>query len=493
MDSTSKVIKLGSQYRVVFYLDKGSFGTVKLAWHLKTQALVAIKMVEISKKTMSNIHSERAALEKLNHPNIIRLFQVIVTPSFVNFVLEYCPQGSLFDLIHHHGPLQEKEAKRTFGQIVAAVKYLHNCDIIHRDIKPNNILKDAEGNMKLIDFGLSVKCQPGRLLKRKCGTKVFYAPECVLGQLYDGRKTDIWSLGVLLYFITTGYYPFEGKTMKEIENNITTGTYRIPCHFSGTLENLIHQILTVPPEMRSSIEDIERHPWVMKCQVTIPTDTYPDYSIIDILCDMGFNANEILESLQKKRFDENMGTYLLLKEQIRKGVKYTSTTSAKPPVDQYPAPPPSPAHTSTSGLPPKRRASEPNFGLLHIWPSGQQGPVTLTPSGHKVTRSVSMPSIALHCPKKNNITSSWTLNTGAVAAPSVCSNILEDQICLPPEEDIAMETPSPPLRIGFFKRLRKRIRNCLSRLCCFPRAPETRTQHIPSKKVAPLKEARCKI
>ncbi|XP_031206201.1 putative sperm motility kinase W, partial [Mastomys coucha] len=363
MASTSNVNDLGSQYRVFFYLGEGSFGTVKLAWHLKTKALVAIKMIEISKKAMSDIQSEQAILQRLNHPNIIRLFQVMVTPSHVNFVLEYCSEGSLFNLIHQHGPLQGKEAKKAFGQIVAAVKYLHNSNIIHRDIKPENILKDAEGNMKLTDFGLAAKCRPGRLLNQKCGTKVFHAPELVLGEPYDGRKADIWSLGVLLYFITTGYYPFTGRIMKMMENKIITGTYRIPCNFSGTLENLIHQILTVPPEMRPSIEDIERHSWVMKCQVTIPTDTYPDYNIIDILCDMGFNANEILESLQKKMFDENMGTYLLLKEQ----------------------------------------ASEPNFGLLHIWPSGQQGPVTPTPSGHKATRSVSMPSIALHCPKKNNI------------------------------------------------------------------------------------------
>ncbi|NP_001371153.1 uncharacterized protein LOC627035 isoform X1 [Mus musculus] len=487
MASNSKKKRLGSQYRVLSYLGEGAYGTVKLALHLKTEALVAIKMVEISQKTIDVILAELEVLKTLNHPNIIRLFQVLLTSSHVNFILEYASGGSLLDLIEEHGPLQEEEAKKIFGEILAAVKYCHNIDIIHGDIKPENILIDEKGNMKLTDFGLAIKLSPGRLLSQRRGTKSFWAPELMLGEPYNGRKTDIWSLGVLLYFITTGHYPFAGITFKEIKNKITTGSYRIPSYTSVKLENLIHQILTVTPEKRPSIEDIERHPWVRKCDVTVPTDSFPDYTIIDMLCGMGFDANKILESLQKKKFDENMGTYLLLKEQVGKGIKHTSTFSPKY-VDPCPVPPPSPAHTSTSGLPRKRRGSEPNFGLLHIWPSGQQGPAALPLSGHKLARSVSMPPIALHFPERKSITPSCALHTGAVAAQSVCNIILEDETCLPPEEDVTMETSSPPLKIGFFRRLRNRLRNCLARLCCIPRAPETNTERRSSKKVAPLKE-----
>ncbi|XP_028617176.1 putative sperm motility kinase W, partial [Grammomys surdaster] len=280
MASNSEKENLGSQYRVLLHLGEGGFGTVKLAWHLKTNALVAIKMVQITKKNISIILSERAILETLNHPNIIRLFQVIITSSHIYFVMEYAPGGSLFELIQEKGPLQEEEAKTIFGEIVAATKYCHNLGIIHRDIKPQNVLIDAEGTVKLTDFGLSIKRRPGSLLKRKCGTKEFYAPELVLGELYDGRKTDVWSLGVLLYFVTTGYYPFTGSTRKQMENKIIMGTYKIPSNFSAQLENLIHQLFTVSPEMRPSIEDIERHPWIRKCDINIPTDKYPDSNII---------------------------------------------------------------------------------------------------------------------------------------------------------------------------------------------------------------------
>lgn len=277
-----------------------------------------------------------------------------------------------------------------------------------------------------------------------------------------------------------------------MENKIIMGTYKIPSNFSVQLENLIHQLFTVSPEMRPSIEDIERHPWIRKCDINIPTDKYPDSNIIHMLCNMGFNPNDILESLRKNKFDEKMGTYLLLKEQVRKGIAHTSTTSDKP-VDPCPMPPPSPAHISSSGLPLKRRASEPILGLLHIGPSGGQCPVALTPSGHKVVRSVSMPPIAVHCPTKKSSDNTCALHSGAEAAPCVFNTILEDKIGLPPEQDFGVEISSPPRNAGRFKRLGRRIWRCLSKLCCFPRAPTTQTQqHLSLKKVAPLKEAGCR-
>uniref|UniRef100_A0A8C6N0A7 non-specific serine/threonine protein kinase n=1 Tax=Mus spicilegus TaxID=10103 RepID=A0A8C6N0A7_MUSSI len=177
MASNSKKKRLGSQYRVLFYLGEGTFGTVVLASHLKTEALVAVKMVEISKETLKVIQAEREILATLKHPNIIRLFQVLITSSHVNFVLEYASGGNLFDLIQEHGPLQEEEAKHIFGQLVASLKYCHNLYIAHRDIKPQNVLLDEERNVKLTDFGLAIKCSPGRLLSRKCGTRRFWAPE----------------------------------------------------------------------------------------------------------------------------------------------------------------------------------------------------------------------------------------------------------------------------------------------------------------------------
>nr|XP_034339619.1 putative sperm motility kinase W [Arvicanthis niloticus] len=485
MASHSQKRNLKSQYRMLSPIGHGEFGTVNLACHRKTKALVAIKTIEITEKHIKRILSEIEILKTLHHPNIICLYQVLITSKHVHLVTEFAPGGTLFDMINKDDPLREEEAKKIFWQIVSALKYCHNLDIVHRDIKPQNIVEDKDGLMKLIDFGLAIKQTPGTLLNVRCGTKRFAAPEILLGEPYDGKKSDVWCLGVLLYFMTTGYYPFRKGTIKEIEEKIITSSYDIPTHFSGQLENLVHQMLTVPPEKRSSIEDVERHPWVLKSKVNNLIVADPDYNIIDMLCGMGFDANEIIESLYNKKYDEQMGTYLILKDQVYKGLELGSTTSDKP-LDPCPTLSPSQAHPSIFRPPINRRASEPNFGLLYIRPSREQGPVALTLPGHKVARSVSMPPIPLHCPeKKTSSTSTCVLHFGAVALPCVCNSILEDELPVPPEQHSDIKTSSPPKKPGRFKRIRVR----LSRLCCFPCARKTKTRHTSSKEVAPLREA----
>jgi MAP/microtubule affinity-regulating kinase len=156
---------------------------------------------------MKRILSEISIFKTLHHPNIICLYQVLLTSKHVHLVTEFAPGGTLFDMIMDDGPLRKEEATKIFRQIVSAIKYCHNFDIIHKDIKPQNIMEDEDGLMKLIDFGLATKQTPGTLLHMKCRTKCYAAPEIFLGEPYDGKKADVWSMGVLLCFITTGYYP----------------------------------------------------------------------------------------------------------------------------------------------------------------------------------------------------------------------------------------------------------------------------------------------
>ncbi|KAK7795018.1 hypothetical protein U0070_018996 [Myodes glareolus] len=375
---------------------------------------VAIKVVENLKKHLHLVISEIAALETVQHPHIIRLFQVLTTTKYCYIITEYASEGNLYELVKEEGRLQEDRAQIIFGQLVSAIKCCHDHDIVHRDLKPHNILLDAQRNVKLGDFGLAIRCRAGAVLQGRCGTKSYNAPELVLGEGYDGRKADMWSLGVLLYFITTGHHPFRGSTLEETEKNITSGVYDIPAHISGQLENLIHQILTVAPEKRPSIEDLQNHPWVENPKEKISSDRYPDPKIIDKLFDHGFAANEIFDSLQKQKYDEIMGTYLILEEQLHQGLDSPSVTM----VDPDPAPPPSPVLPLTSGHYLKRRASEPTFGLFHTKPSQQHLPDVPTLSGQKMTRSASMP---LCCPQKSPTSSSASL-TKAASAPCACSS-----------------------------------------------------------------------
>uniref|UniRef100_A0A8C8UKR8 non-specific serine/threonine protein kinase n=1 Tax=Peromyscus maniculatus bairdii TaxID=230844 RepID=A0A8C8UKR8_PERMB len=258
MDCHPNTKSLNSQYMVLFPISHSAFGSVQLANHRLTGIPVAIKGIENLEEDLWFIVYEMVALERLHHPNIICLFQVLVTPEQIYFITEFAPGGDLFQRVTEEGRLQEEEAQKIFGQILSAIKYCHDLDIVHRDLKPENILFDEEGNVKLADFGLAISWRPGTLLHQQCGTKSFNAPEQVLG------------LGVLLYLITTGNHPFQGDTMEQIEGKIITGTYDIPAHISGQQENLIHQMLTVAPERRPSIEDLQQHPWVMKWKENIP-------------------------------------------------------------------------------------------------------------------------------------------------------------------------------------------------------------------------------
>ncbi|XP_028718639.1 putative sperm motility kinase W [Peromyscus leucopus] len=484
MDCHPNTKSLNSQYMVQFPIGHGAFGSVQLAYHRLTGIPVAIKVIENLEEDVRFIISEMMALERLYHPNIIRLFQVLATTEHIYFIMELAPGGDLLRRVKKEGRLQEEEAQKIFGQILSAIKYCHDLNIVHRDLKPENILLDEEGNVKLADFGLATSWRPGTLLHQQCGTKRFNAPEQVLGLGYDGKKTDVWSLGVLLYLITTGNHPFQGNTMEEIEGKIVTGSYDIPAHVSGQLENLIHQILTVDPERRPSIEDLQQHPWVMKWN--IPSETLLDPKVLDTLSDLGFNRNDVLESLQNNRYDELMGTYLIIREQARKGLPLefgcnTSVTS----VDVGAAPPVSLVCPSVSGLPPKRRASEPTFGLLHTQPSHQPLPVVPAAPGQKVARSASMP---ICCPQKKSPTwSSATLSRGETSL-SVSSSIPEEETTPSSGNDSDMENAQNPQNIGCFQRLCKRIRACFSRLCCFSGDQETQVQHIFKNKVAPATE-----
>ncbi|XP_057614313.1 putative sperm motility kinase W [Chionomys nivalis] len=488
---------LDRQYKMLFTIGQGGFGYVQLAFHRLTGMPVAIKVVENLKKHLHLVLSEIAVLETVQHPHIIRLFQVLTTTKYCYIITEYASEGNLYELVKEEGRLQEEQAQVIFGQLVSAIRCCHDHDIVHRDLKPPNILLDAHGNVKLGDFGLATRCRAGTKLHGRCGTKSYNAPEMVLREGYDGKKADVWSVGVLLYFMTTGHHPFKGSTLEETKKNIAIGMYDIPAHISGQLENLIHQILTVIPERRPSIEDIQHHPWVKNPEENISSDPYPNPKIVDKLFGHGFAANEIFDSLQKRKYDEIMGTYLLLQEQEHQGLDSTSSVTT---VDHCPAPPPSPIPPLTSGRYLKRRASEPTFGLLHTRPSQQDKPDVLTLSGQKINQSVSMPlwcpqkinqsvSTPLWCPQKKSPTSSHAPPTKAASAPCVYHSRVEEEMPLLPGPDSNMEKSCLPQNIGCLCGLCRRIRVCLSRLCCFPRASNPQTGRVFNNKVAPLKES----
>ncbi|OWK51026.1 MAP/microtubule affinity-regulating kinase 4, partial [Lonchura striata] len=193
-------------------------------------------------------------MKGLNHPNIVKLFEVIETEKTLYLVMEYASAGEVFDYLVSHGRMKEKEARAKFRQIVSAVHYCHQKNIVHRDLKAENLLLDADANIKIADFGFSNEFSRGSKLDTFCGSPPYAAPELFQGKKYDGPEVDIWSLGVILYTLVSGSLPFDGHNLKELRERVLRGKYRVPFYMSTDCENILRRFLVLNPAKRCTLE-----------------------------------------------------------------------------------------------------------------------------------------------------------------------------------------------------------------------------------------------
>ncbi|XP_035297621.1 sperm motility kinase X-like isoform X2 [Cricetulus griseus] len=321
--SSPEEVTLTDHYMILRTLGKGSFSEVKLACHLHTGVWVAIKVLERSEKNDSVIMTEIDIIKSLDHPNIIKLFHIIETRAHTYMVMEHAAGGDLVSHIEKVGCLQEEETQRIFTQMACAVNYCHENNIAHRDIKPDNILLDGKGSVKLCDFGLAIKVASGQRFKGFCGTLEYCAPEIFTDVEYDAQANDIWSMGVVLYTMVTGRFPFEAKTYSQMKEKMLHPKYSLPSMLSQSIVNLIVQLFTVNPEQRPKICDIMQHQWLKgseelsKLESSSGTQpSKPTPSIVVAMWAMGYNAKDIRETLREKRFNSIMATYLILKHQL---------------------------------------------------------------------------------------------------------------------------------------------------------------------------------
>ncbi|GLD94811.1 hypothetical protein PINS_up003436 [Pythium insidiosum] len=257
-------IKLGP-YRLGKTLGIGSFGKVKLAEHEITGHKVAIKILNRNKIRSldmgEKVRREISLLRRMRHPHLIRLYEVIDTPTDIFMVLEYVAGGELFDYIVSKGRLSPEEARHFFHQIISGVEYCHFHRIVHRDLKPENLLLDADNNVKIADFGLSNVMKDGDFLRTSCGSPNYAAPEVISGSLYAGPEVDVWSCGVILYALLCGSLPFDDESIPNLFKKIRGGMYTLPSHLSELARDLIPRMLVVDPMKRITIPEIRQHPW----------------------------------------------------------------------------------------------------------------------------------------------------------------------------------------------------------------------------------------
>ncbi|KAJ3037356.1 hypothetical protein HK097_003542 [Rhizophlyctis rosea] len=262
-------------YKLQRTIGEGEFGKVKLAVHYDTGKEVAIKLIKKenieSPNRRAKLMREISILQTLDHPFIVKLIEVIETEQYIGMVLEYASGGELFEHILAHRYLKERDACRFFAQLIAGVNYLHALNIVHRDLKLENLLLDGQRNIIITDFGFANRSSHDKdaLLLTSCGSPCYAAPELVISDGYVGEAADIWSCGVILYAMLCGYLPFDddpqnpdGDNINLLYKYILETELDFPEYISDEARDLLRKMLVPDPKYRAQMRDVMNHRWL---------------------------------------------------------------------------------------------------------------------------------------------------------------------------------------------------------------------------------------
>ena len=301
-------------------LGEGFFGKVQMATHKITNERVAIKTLR--KKQYLAVHMEFPpreiqVLKALEHPYINQLYDTVELPDKIHLILEFVEGRELCDLIEHV-ELSERLCKRYFHQILIAVSYLHENDIVHRDLKLENIIIDKDNNVKLIDFGFGNFILNGNhLLRTFCGSPDYAAPELFFGKAYNGFSIDCWSLGVCLFAMLFRKFPFENSIA------IMERQFVFPknSNVSSDARDLLTKILLKDPSERLTTKQMLEHPWITSDSFNVnpPILSHAiDNEILLTMQELGLDTKTTTKSIQKRDFNQFTTTYYLLLNRKRK-------------------------------------------------------------------------------------------------------------------------------------------------------------------------------
>mmetsp|Transcript_7908 Transcript_7908/g.16042 ORF Transcript_7908/g.16042 Transcript_7908/m.16042 type:complete len:397 (-) Transcript_7908:365-1555(-) len=269
------MVKTVGKYDLYGTLGEGAFGKVKYAVNTETNEAVAIKILDKDKIQTRNmgaqIKKEISIMKMINHHHVVSVKDVFATSAKIFIVLEFVGGGELFDKIANEGKLPEEKARFYFKQLVEGLSHCHNNGVCHRDLKPENLLLDTDGNLKISDFGfstLNIGDADGdggaraELLHTTCGTPNYVAPEVLGKDGYDGKRADVWSIGVILYVLLAGYLPFDENTMVALFQKIKNADFEYPDWFSDEARDLLSKTLVPDPHARIKLSDMKAHPWM---------------------------------------------------------------------------------------------------------------------------------------------------------------------------------------------------------------------------------------
>ena len=254
-------------------------GVVRIARHAKTGKYAAIKIMsktqvlqsrcsitnlaEENERIIRAIEREIVVMKLIDHPNIMRLYDVWETSGELYLILEYIEGGELFDYIAEKGRLPEPEALDYFQQLIGAIDYCHRLNIAHRDLKPENILLTKEKSIKVADFGLAGWQCGENLLQTSCGSPHYAAPEVISGLPYDGPTADVWSCGIILYALLAGRLPFDAEKVELLLEKVRIGKFTMPSEIPPGARDLLRKMLEIEVTKRIKIVDVLKHPWFL--------------------------------------------------------------------------------------------------------------------------------------------------------------------------------------------------------------------------------------
>ena len=319
-------------YSFLKTIGEGTFGKVKLSLHKLTQEQVAIKILEknkiINQKDLERIEKEIKYMKMLNHPNIVKIYEIIEDENNYYISMEYVPGGELFNYIVKNKRLTENESSFFYSQIIHIIKEIHKHKICHRDLKPENLLLTQHKTIKITDFGLSNEYED--FLMTPCGSPCYASPEVLKGKKYSGLGIDLWASGIILYSMLCGYLPFDDKNNDELFKKILKCKIEFPKNnniiISENAKDLIRKILQPEPSKRITLEEILEHPFLAygnkKYKEKIRMDiNKQDKLIIDYMTNtLGIsNEKDIRKNINDNRHNNITTIFYLLKKKYNEG------------------------------------------------------------------------------------------------------------------------------------------------------------------------------
>ncbi len=317
-------IKQIGNYSLGTEIGSGAFGKVILGHSLLTNDLVAIKILDklILSQTPEDlilVQKEISILKIVKHKYIVQLYEILEDAYSIYIIMEYCEGKDLMDNIIRKGHLTEIESLKLFQQLINTLLYLHSQNITHRDIKIDNMLLDRNGDLKLVDFGLSTKYKDNELLNQPCGTVVYAAPEVLQGKEYHGMLCDVWSSGIVLFGMLSGYLPFSDNDDEVNKKNILKGVIDYPKFISPFVKDLLKKMLEINPIKRFTLKDILEHKWFNLIECRLIPGIIVGYNKIPIDDDavlkceeFGFDINNVRKAVLGNLFNKYSAIYYLV-------------------------------------------------------------------------------------------------------------------------------------------------------------------------------------